>query len=154
MVNGIVITLLYMGLEWANAQKDLRKVKSEREKLAFKIFFPFGLGFMVFVWKAIFPFGFGRLTGTEFWPVLGLWLLGILVVLVLTRYDLLTAMVAVVTAVIFIFNYPLLTILSEVGNAPQWGLFIGWGAVVTAGALVAFRKQFDRWRKRLAEDLT
>ena len=68
--------------------------------------------------------------------------------------SLLTAIVAVGTAVIFIFNYPLLTILSEVGNAPQWGMFIGWAAVVTAGALVAFRKQFDRWRKQLAEDLT
>jgi predicted Ser/Thr protein kinase len=66
----------------------------------------------------------------------------------LQRYDVLTVMAAVATAVLWVINYPLLVILREVGNTGQWAVFLGWGALVLAAAAVAFQPELARRLQR------
>jgi serine/threonine protein kinase len=90
-------------------------------------------------------------------PPLGLvWaflLEAILLAWLLSRYDVLTVIVAVATTVLWVINYPLLVIFSEVGNTGEWAVFIGWGLVILAAAVVAFRSTFARAGERLQANI-
>ncbi len=68
----------------------------------------------------------------------------LLLVWLLRRFDVLTMLSAVSTAVLWNLNYPLLVILSEVGNAAHWALFLGWGLVVLAATAISFRAPLTR----------
>lgn len=67
--------------------------------------------------------------------------------------DALTAIVAVGTAVLWTLNYPLLQIFKELGNSGQWAVFIGWGVLVAAAALIAFRSELARAIQRARAEM-
>ena len=77
---------------------------------------------------------------------------GLVLAWLLRRFDVLTMVVAVGTAVLWILNYPLLVILSEVGNAAHWAIFMGWGLFVLAGVWVAFRAPLLRAMRQAAAE--
>jgi hypothetical protein len=90
----------------------------------------------------------------EFLPRPAGWMYGFLFlsfvpVWLLRRYDVLTVMAAVATAVLWLLNYPLLVLFREVGNAGHWALFLVWGALVALAAALAFRASLRRARERV-----
>jgi len=72
-----------------------------------------------------------------------------LLVWLLDRYDVLTIMAAVATAVLWIINYPLLVIFQTVGNGAHWAVFCGWAAVVALAAASAARPSLANLRHRI-----
>ncbi len=78
-------------------------------------------------------------------------ILGALLVLLLHVYDVLTAMVAVGTAVFWMLNYPLLSILQETGNDGHWVLFGFWAVLVLASVVLAFRSALAQSFRRSKE---
>jgi hypothetical protein len=84
-------------------------------------------------------------------PPLGVWpaffIEAIFLAWLLRRFDVLTVMAAVFTAVLWIMNYPLLDIFQEVGNGTHVAVLWGWALVAIGAAAMAFRRQLmDRWQ--------
>ncbi len=140
LLNGVVIALIFLGLPRALLWDWLSRRAYRRR-----------LGWLSFLWL---------LTGlhlhlAEFLTLpaagkaLAFFLEALLLVWLLERYDVLTTIAAVATAVLWMLNYPLLLIFREVGNTGHWVVFLAWGAVVLLAAVLGFRSALGCARQRL-----
>ena len=149
LVSGILVGVIMLGVSYVNIERDARKSKYPRVT---RIVYMFGIGFIYPAVAIALLLPQGRFLSLGVGHIYIVYIPGLILVFIMLRYDILTVFVAVATATIWSLNYPLLYLLGEVGNTGQWLVFIGWGVFVGLGALVAFRSQFDQWRRQMAEE--
>ncbi len=144
--DGLVVGLMFLGGAWAiGLYKDLRKYQGKRFHEAQVLFsIVIVLASNLLAVRSHFAQVMGPGLGLYFALLIAAGLL----VAAFAIYDVLTLAVAVGTAVLWALNYPLLQILSEVGNGAHWALFVAWGVLVAAGALLGFRSAAtNAWHK-------
>jgi hypothetical protein len=141
--DGVVIAVIFLGLPsaWMARRQSSSKAWYRRQAP--------GLLYVALIWWVTgFHLHLAEFVLPPFGMVWAFLLEAVFLGWLLQRYDVLTGVAAIATAVLWIINYPLLIILSEVGNSGQWSLFVGWGALVAAAALVAFRSELARAHER------
>jgi hypothetical protein len=144
--NGVLFGLVFMGWGCARAiYKEFRKYQNQK---AHQLTILMGMGMVMMFATFALRSPLGHALGIGLTSMFLPWALGFLVACLLVLYDVLTVIVAVGTAVLWLLNYPLLQILQNLGNAGQWAVFIGWGVLVAAGAAVGFRSELARARER------
>jgi hypothetical protein len=146
--DGVVIAVIFLGLPWAWVARKQSSSKAWYRRSA-----PALLYVALIWWVTGFHLHLAEFVLPPFGMVWAFLLEAILLAWLLQKYDVLTGIAAIATAVLWIINYPLLIILSEAGNSGQWAVFIGWGMLVAAAALVAFRSQLGRVHERLKAEM-
>jgi hypothetical protein len=158
LFHGLILGFLFTGLVLVAASKRFLRSQQKavgsptllRERFAFVALIAVALTAAVFALRLHFAQTLGPSWSTAFVPLL----LGVTLGWLVLSYDILTAVVAVFTYVLWTLNYPLLGIFETTGNEPEWGLFIGWGVLVVAGSLAGFSPGLvGAWRRLRAESL-
>jgi len=149
LVSGVFVGVVFMGGNYVNTARDIRKSKNPR---AARIFYGLVFAFVYPLAVIALLLPQGKFLSPGMGHLYALSVPGLVLAYVLFRYDILTVVAAVATAALWSLNYPLLYLLGDVGNTGPWLVFIGWGVLVGLGALAAFRSHFDRWRRQLAEE--
>ena len=140
--SGIVVALIFLGLPWS--LYSWNRIEAPGRRTRFRA---------VLLPAAVLWFsGFHLYLGDFLWAPMGwIWLVGVQALILtwlLKRYDVLTVMAAVSTTALFVINYPLLAIFSELGNATQWAVFVAWGLLVSGAAAVALQSNLqEAWRR-------
>ena len=143
----------FAGMGYGEGVRYDAKFREQKRPVARWFVLSFSSGaFFIFVWSLAHWHVFAW-TGTSVirFYVPGI-LLGMLIGSALVVTDLFTVMFAFATSVVWSLNYPLLGILSDVGNSGQWMVFAAWGAVVAAALVIVFREQLAAgWRRWLQQ---
>ena len=149
--NGVLLGLVFTGFYWAtDAHKLFLKY---RTKKGVQLLLILGLPAFAALATVAFRLPLGQGMGLVPAPFLVPMIVLAPAAWALVAYDVLTAIVAVGTAVLWSLNYPLLQILREVGNGGQWAVFIGWSVLVAAAATVAFRAELGRAVQRARAEM-
>ncbi len=138
VLHGFVLGFLIVGLPMGRAFRvqDRMRTGGRRARWKWWLVLAISIGFVVLIPTVALRMHLGYMVTLGFPYPLAPVLLGALLAVLIVKYDVLTAMVAVATAVLWSLNYPLLDILQEIGNGGQWAVFVVW-AVVVLGAVVA-----------------
>jgi hypothetical protein len=143
LLDGVLMALVLLGLLRVAFAKRLSPVTPwyRRALIYFAMTFLFAVfGFHLYLAQFIIPF---------LGAVIAMLLEVFLLVWLLERFDVLTILAAVATAILWVVNYPLLAIFQTVGNGAHWAVFWGWAAIVALAAASASRPSLANLRRRI-----